>query len=140
MLPLSQLRAQMHLDQEMLLMVQSVGAALLPSWVAALRQSMKTPLFPHSPTCFTGLLWDPQPPGTISPIICPVAPTTPKSAHALQCQRVAQTGCHRVPGEEGQREWCHHQIKEQHNHKQTHIHNMYCGHGCICTMKENITF
>lgn len=57
--------------------------------------------------------------GTISPIICPVTLTSPKSAHGIECQRVAQTRCHWGPREEGQGEWSDHQIKEQDNHKQT---------------------
>lgn len=52
---LSQLRAQMHLEQGMLLLVLSVGAAVFFSWVATLQQSMKTPLFSLSPTGFTGV-------------------------------------------------------------------------------------
>lgn len=51
----SQLRVQMYLEQEMLLMALSVGAAVLLSQVAALQQSMKTSLFSLSPTCFTAV-------------------------------------------------------------------------------------
>lgn len=80
LLPLSQLRAWMHLEQEMLLMVLSVGAAVLLPWVAALQQSMKTPLLSLSPTRFTGCseICSSWVAGTITPIICPVTLTTPK--------------------------------------------------------------
>lgn len=144
-LPRSQLRARMHLEQETLLMVLSVGAAVLLSWVAALQQSMKTPLFSLSPTRFTGCseTHSSRVAGTITPIICPVALTTPKRATHSPWHRVPEGGTNRVPqaasgGRSG--EWCDHQIKEQDNHKQTYIYNMYSGHGCICTVKENITF